>query len=438
MFTNNIESFGVDFKITYEHIGESDKLTITYPMDLWSDAISAMEDIRKCIADKKWSEEYSSKAVDMLVFMMVFDWIKEYPMKPIIDIIGTSTAGFTWAVKYLEGSRLVFIDRSLTNEVDKRPYQWYVNKDMIKSDSYDYSSTTTSVYDISGTVFSSLFRKYEYSLKNPVFEPKKSGRNFTGDDEPVPEDLPYKSDYSLLTYRYSGKNFKENLFESYCVDLYVSKLGVEPVYKSGRIYNAFHNIPKKLRHNLEYNGSPLTELFDLHCSFYTLSVGMILDKFENINPEDLESFYDTCFSGKLYENLADEIGCTRDEAKEKLQGWRNCWRYGALHFEKFGYSDVSGYMETNYPVLSNIYYNWEKRKNKYNKIVKNLQYDACVFETQIISKLATWINSEYGITCFCLHDAIYVSEEEKMRLPVNIDKKIASWFRRELLTKYKK
>lgn len=429
-----IEKSGIEFTMEYD----GGKLRISYPLDFFADIEGSLENTSRFFPGEKFSEEYAMKAVDMLVFITVFDWIREFPMEPMLRVLGTSTTGFTWSVKRLEAARLVNIDRSMTNKESKKPYQWYSNVDRIETEDYDYAALTLSEYDVNGTDYGKMLDRYIESLTNPVFVPRRIERKFAEYEERVPDSLPYKSDYGLLTYRYSSTDVKDKLFEAYYVDTCVSNFGKEPVYKSGRIFNSFHFLPKSLRHNVEYNGSPLVELYDIHCAFYTLSVGMILEKGFDVDISLLEKFYDMCVSGELYDDLASHLSCTRDEAKEKLQGWRNCWRYGALHFDKFGYSEVSDYMEKNWFDIAMVYYNWPKSRNKDNKIVKNLQYDACVFETNTISKLAAWMHNEYGITCFCLHDAIYVSEAEKSQLPVNIDRKIAAWFKRELITKYKK
>ena len=433
-----VSNFSVEFTLEFRESPDNDILVIHYPMDLWIEATKKIESIKNYVP-VKWSEKYLSEAIDMYVFMMVFDWVREFPMKSIISIVGTSTTGYTWATKILEASNLVRIDKSLTNKNDKKPYSWYVNR--IDNVSYDYNDMTSSEYDITGTAFAGAIRVYEKSLECDVFKPERINASFISDDcnaYPVPEYLPYRSDYGLLSYRYSSEGLKDRIQEAWIVETLVSKLGCKTIYKSGRIYNAFHYIPKKYRYNLEYNGSPLTELFDLHCSFYTLSVGMIFDMYPDVKYEDLEKFYDRCSSGKLYDDLADEIGCTRGEAKEKLQGWRNCWRYGALNFEQFGYSKVTDFMRKNYPVIATIYENWPKRKNADGHIIKALQLDSCIFETNIMSNLASVIYNKYGVTLFLLHDAIYISEKEKSLLPSDIDKEIAEWFRNNLLLKHKK
>lgn len=437
-----ITNFGVRIKISYEH-GKTAKLKLTYPMGYWCDIMHALESTEKLFSSLsfesktlKWSDEYSIKAADMMIFMTAFDFIREFPIETMTSVLGTSRPGYTWIVKRLETAGLVTIDRSLTNQVDCKPYQWRISLPY-NFGPYNDDDMTSSEYDITDTIFAGILDRYEQSIRDTVFKPEKSDAEIKENE--VQESLPYKSDYSLLSYRYSSSdNIKEKMQEAYIVDKLVSKLGEKPVYKSGRIYNAFHYIPKKYRHNLEYNGSPLTELFDIHCSFYTLSVGMIFDSYPNVKYEDMEKFYEKCSSGKLYDDLADEMGCSRDEAKERLQGWRNCWRYGALNFEEFGYTKVTEFMRRNYPLISVIYENWPKRRNSEGHIVKALQLDSCIFETKIMSRLASEIHEKYGVTLFLLHDAIYISEEDKKKLPVNIGRKIDSWFRKQLLLKYKK
>ena len=448
--TGKVESFGIEFGIEYTGTsGSGSILRIGYPKALHDDVYNALKSVRPQMEAKnskkyKWFEGYAENACKMFVMMCVFDWIREYPQKYMVNVLDTTTMCLTWIHMYMEEAGIADIDMSMVNKNDKGFAQWRVILPQsfdTGSYSYDGSDLMVAEYDLSGTVFSRVFDRCivakDMSLRNGgVYTPKKKNAfKLEPDEEFVPPTVSYVSDYSLLTYRYSGKSLKDLMNEAYYVDMYVSNFGRPPVYKSGRIYNSFHFLPKYYRYNVEYNGSPLVELFDLHCSFYTMSVGMILEKYPDIDIYNLKDFYYTCYSGELYNDIAESLGITREEAKVKLQGWRNCWRYSTLHFEKYGYNDISDYMEKHYPAITAIYYAWPKRKTP-KGIVKNLQIDYCEFETVLMSRFARMMKDKYGVTCFMLHDAAYISQAEKDTLPENINRIIGNWFEYELFGKY--
>lgn len=439
--------FGIEYTGTS---GSGSILRIGYPKALHDDVYNALKSVRPQMEAKnskkyKWFEGYAENACKMFVMMCVFDWIREYPQKYMVNVLDTTTMCLTWIHMYMEEAGIADIDMSQVNNKDKKPAQWRVILPQsfdTGSYSYDGSDLTVAEYDITGTVFSRVFDRcrvaQDMELRNGgVYVPKKniSSKLRTGEEFAPPADLPYISDYSLLTYRFKGNNLHDLMQEAYIVDTCVSNFGRLPVYKSGRIYNSFHNLPSAFRSNVEYNGSPLVELFDLPCSFYTMSVGMILEKWPDIDIFKLKEFFYTCLSGDFYTEVAESIGETRETAKKKLQGWRNCWRYAALYFEKFGFKPVTDYMDMHYPEIAAIYYGWPRRKNG-NRIVKNLQVDYCEFETRLMSRFARMMKDTYGVTCFLLHDAAYVSQAEKDTLPDNINKVIKRWFEYELFLKY--
>lgn len=408
-----------DFVVEYSQ----GKLRIGYPLAMWCAGMS-----RIAAVDEKNNENYRYAAVGRWIFMSCFDWIREFPHDEMRMITGNSAQCMTYGNKVLESSGLCVVDKARHAKNKNmhaygQYYEWYpVAVDYDKGSELSYTE-----YDLTGTRFEKMFEYYIDSLGSDSYVPER-----VDDGTRHPDDV-YVPPYWRLEYRYSGKTFRARMFEAYWVAIAVSMMGSNPLYRH-RLYTGFHFLPRVLRKNLYFEGSPITELFDLHCSFYTLSVGLIKEKYPDANMEALTAFYWDCVTGELYNKCADYIGSDRDEAKEKLQGWRNLYNKGTAHNPMFGYTKVSEFMETNYPEISDIYYKWPTREVKEGAIVKNLQQDLSDYETRIISKLSFELMSEYKCTCFTLHDGIYVSMKEKAEMPVDINKKIINWFETNILS----
>ena len=405
------------------------KLGICFPLATWLKAIG-MIDQAAANLNMKVNAGYSYQAAQLWVFVSCFDWIRDFPMKDMTRICVSSSKAFSYCVKVLEASGLCVIDKTKKAanwkaKATGQTYEWYPVNIPVQAG----GEKTSFEYDIRDTQFGRMFEYYARSIDDTVFIPERVEMNYE-----YPEGL-YISPYYRLEYRFSGTTFRARMYEAYWVAMSVCNFGHDPLYSS-RFYNGFHYLPRPLRKNVYFEGSRLTELFDLHCSFYTLSIGLILEKYPDTDRDALTAFYWDCVTGKLYDKCADYIGANRDIAKEKLQGWRNLHNKGVARFPKFGYNKVSEFMEHNYPVIADIYYNWETRETEKGVTVKNLQRDLSEYETRLVSKLAYEILDRYSVTCFTLHDAIYISEKEKAeKLPADIAEKILSWFKTNILSK---
>lgn len=418
--TRYINEVTEDFTVEYSQ----GKLRITYPMAMWCAGMSRIK-----AADTGKSENYRYAALNRWIFMSCFDWIREFPHDEMRKIMGGSDCGMRYGTKVLESSGLCVINkekwaRNKGKHAYGQYYEWYpvaVNYDK-GSDMVSYTD-----YDLTGTRFEKMFEYYIDSIGKDSYVPER-----VDDGKSYPDDI-WVPPYWKLEYRYSGSTFRARMYEAYWVAIAVSLMGKNPVYKY-RLYTGFHYLPKVLRKNLYFEGSPLVELFDLHCSFYSLSVGLIKEKYPEIDMNALTSFFWDCVRGELYNKCANYLGTGRDDAKEKLQGWRNLYSVGAAHYPSFGYAKVAEFMENNYPEITDIYYKWPTREVKEGVIVKNLQQDLCEYETKIISKLAFELMDEYKCTFFSLHDGLYLSMNEKAKLPTDINEKILNWFKINILT----
>lgn len=312
---------------------------------------------------------------------------------------------------------------------------------------YEYTALECSRIDVSGSISLSylcrdarideMFVLYVKSLRSDVYTPEwKDEWNSLNYIHPA---YYYESDYGILTYRYTSDpdNMLERIRESHFVANCVANLRKPFSYteSSGRAWPAFARSKREYRHGFEYEGSPLTELVDIHCSFYTIFVKLL----DGLVPEDERlEFFDECFSGKLYDDCAaflnkhkgrkdkDKV-YTRDDAKEYMQAWRNDID-GKRSSKK-----VQEFMEK-YPHVKAVIESWPTYRDKNGDTHKLIQRDCGTIETKLMSKLAFEIEDKYNVKCFLLHDAIYVSEKElKEKLPENIHDLINKWLRDNIL-----
>ena len=309
--------------------------------------------------------------------------------------------------------------------------------------SYEYTANDCPFVDMSGTIsiaypclntrVDEMMVLYIKSLRDNVYRPEWNPE-WDGLHYEHPS-YYYESDYGSLTYRYvtADEDMLGRIKESYFVAKCVSNLMKPFPYTetSGRAWPAFARSNKEYRRGFELNGSPLTELVDIHCSFYTIFVKLLKD----LVPEgERLDFFDECFSGKLYDNCAAFINkgkrgkkFTRDDAKELMQTWRNDIDGTKSHVK------VQKFMEK-YPHIKVVIDKWPTYKDKKGEFHKLLQKDCGTIETRLISNLASEIHNKYKVKCFLLHDAIYVSEKDKAeKLPENINEEIHIWLRDNIL-----
>lgn len=380
---------------------------------------------------------FRNNAVDAArIYFFIKFWnnygIHDFGVKELSVYTGVSGHTVDNAVDALIKSGLLLYDKSLWRK---------------RQGAYEYTALECARIDISGSIslmytcrdarIDEMFVLYVKSLRDDVFKPEWNPE-WDGLHYEHPS-YYYESDYGALTYRYVSDpdDMLERIKESHFVANCVANLKKPFTWteSSGRAWPAFARSRREYRHGFEYNGSPLTELVDIHCSFYTIFVKLLKD----LVPEgERLDFFDECFSGKLYDNCAafmnknkgrkdkDKV-YTRDDAKELMQAWRNDID-GKRSSKK-----VQEFMEK-YPHIKAVIDKWPTYTDKDGEIHKLIQRDCGTIETKLMSKLASEIHNKYKVKCFLLHDAIYVSEKDKAEnLPENINEEIHIWLRDNIL-----
>lgn len=351
--------------------------------------------------------------------MAMFPNRREFHVKDLAKAIGVSDRVIARLLKYGEDT-LFDINRE-KYAAHNGGYEYRLKADPTKMG----GMPTTFTYDLNGTVFGEVFDLlHEYKEKEviPACTDPKWRCNAAGGY--------YLSPYWRLSFRFSQdamNNIHIKFKEADKAGVLMKHFPEEPRYKSGRIYHAFHNVPRCMRHNLECDGSPITELFDLHASFFTLLSSMVRDQ---LPEKEFNELFDECFSGKFYTNIADYIGSDKEDAKDIMQGWRNVCSTAFLHNSP-RYSKAAEYMEIRYPRFSRIVYEWNRVDTK-DGVKKTIQQDTGMYETRVFSDFAEFLTNEYNITVYTLHDAVYCTENDKSRLPDNIGEIMENWFYRKL------
>lgn len=373
------------------------------------------------IISGKLKGDTARKATDMWFFMRRLIPIKEFRRDDMLKIFKTSSPTFAKITAALEELRLVEIDNTEWSKGYGAPYEYriidvaYNRKDGEK----DAEDTMLLSYVLADTPFKASMDMY---WAGPVFNPVHRAKEWTG----FPE-WAYISPYDKLGYEFISD---DRLTESVYMGSLLPYMDDSPSYTSGRIYHAFHRSKRIFRKGFTFEGSHITELFDLHCSFFTLTA--MLKKSEL--PEDEYSrLLEDCLTGNFYTKAAEYCKITRDIVKDELQAWRNCSEKQAhARYEK-----LSAFMEKHYPTFSKIMYEWpviKKERGNKTVTVKTLQQEVGEYETRIFSKIAFALRDKYNVTCFTLHDAIYVSEKEKAeKLPADIESKLINLFKINIL-----
>ena len=368
------------------------------------------------ILGAKLRGESVRKAADMWFFMRQLAPLREFRREEMLRIFSTSTATFAKIIGAMKELNLIDIDTSEWAKGYGAPYQYRVIDMEFHPDETD---EITLSYILTDTSFKASFDAFE---AGPVIKPAERSKDWTGFPEGV-----YISPYDKLGYEFiSGDRLAESLY----VGALLPYMGESPSYTSGRVYHAFHRSKRIFRKGFTFEGSHITELFDLHCSFFTLTAMLKRDKM----PEDeYKRLFDDCISGQLYDKAATYCLVSRDIVKEDLQAWRNC----TINQAHSKYRILSEFMEKNYPTFSKILYEWptiKKERGTRTVSVKTLQHEVGEYETRVFSKIAFALKDKYNVTCFTLHDAIYVSEKEKAeKLPADIESKLINLFKINIL-----
>lgn len=351
--------------------------------------------------------------------MNLFSNRREFHIKDLSKAIGVNDKVISRLLKYGEGA-LFDVDRE-KYAAHKGGYEYRLKEDLRKLG----GMPSTYEYNFNGTVFGEVFdllQEYKAIEVIPACPDPKWPWDSAGGY--------YLSPYWKLSFRFSHDAMNDihvKFKEADKAGVLMKHFPEAPSYKSGRIYHAFHYVPRCMRDHLECDGSPITELFDLHASFFTLLSSMIRDQ---LPEKEFNELFDECFSGGFYTNIADYIGTSKEDAKDVMQGWRNVCSVAFLHNSP-KYAKAAEYMEKKYPVFSKTVYEWNFIETK-DGVKKTIQQDCGAYETKVFSAFAEYLVSEYGITPYTLHDAIYCTKSDKEKLPDNIDDIMRDWFLKKL------
>lgn len=185
----------------------------------------------------------------------------------------------------------------------------------------------------------------------------------------------------------------------------------------GRYYHWFHSLDKTERKNVLLLGDTIKEVFDVTACFYTLLAKLMechLDLDCEECKDELAKFQKLVVEKDIYKEIADYSGVfNRDDIKLALQAWRNLLpRY--LNSQIANNTDirmVHDYMTQNFPAISDIIINYPTYVNSDGKVVKRLQRDCTLIETEVISNgLCRMLINDYDMLPITLHDAIYMRE----------------------------
>ena len=375
------------------------------------------------VADRVMSARHvgakSANAIIMFYFLMqALSPLREFTSADLKKIFKVSNNTVTKVIKVLEETGLVVIDKSEWYKAYGAGYEY-----MVINIPYEFQDTQDWLY----------YDLYDTELKNALDLYKAGGDVRAEVRLEEWNSLPewcYESPYDELSY---GFFTNDRLSESFELMKFWPRMKNEPVYKSGRIYHAFHNSKRMYRYGFMHRGSHITELFDLHASFFTLTAAL---KRNEIPQDEYRILIDDCFSGQFYTKAATALfgdNQAKDIIKDQLQAWRNC-TIAQAHVR---YPELSDYMERTYPTFSKIMYEWPtvlKEKNGKNYHIKTLQQEVGEYETMIFSKIALSLRDNYSVTPFLLHDAVYMSEADVKKLPADINEKILNWFKINILS----
>jgi hypothetical protein len=396
------------------NVWEDNQLTVKVPVELFNT-------IQRMTGEKPKKVSYM---VGILMLMRLFRHRREFPQKELCKALSVSHNIITAAINKMSEAGIIDVDKT-KHAVNGWYYEYRIKVDIdgIKGPCVPYR------YNLDGTVFADTLNIMRETMDADTYTVEREDPEWEGA-------LPswcYTSPYWKLSYSFMSDPKYDRAGRLYECDhgiRLLAKFDEAPEFKSGRIYHPFHFVPRVLRHNLMYEGSRLTELYDLHASFYTLVTALLKDKLSEREFNDL--FY-TCFEGRFYKELAEATGQNIDMTKELMQGWRNVLRLGTLHGGVYG--KVSEYMETRFPEFTNIIYNWTRKVNSNGKEVKTLQQDLGEYETHVFSEFAKFLIDKYNITPFLLHDAVYCSQADKEKLPQDINTVMKEWFLNKLIVK---
>ena len=419
-------TFGLGFGGRFDYSTRT--LYIDVPLSEYNGLMYRLEGISK----RKVVFTDAAKMYFLIKFWSNFE-IRDFGIEDLMVHLGVSRNTLQNLKDFLiEDTKIVTYDKELWKKY-MGSFEYYVEE----CPKIDITGSIRLSYSCSGTRIEETLILFVKSLRNEIFTPEykdkwdelKKMSLYT-----LPE-WYYESKYGELKYRYTTSpddlngRIKENHFVSKCVSNLKKPFNYTET--SGRAWPAFARSNREYRYGFEYKGSPLTEVVDIHCSFYTLLTHLLKDKVPEA--ERLE-YFENCISGKLYDDCAEYINknrskgkVSRDDAKEYMQAWRNDIK-GTRSLKK-----VHEFMEYKYPNIKKVIDEWPTFRDKKNITHKTLQRECGAFETRLMSDLARELTSKYEVECFLLHDAIFMSEADVKKLPADIHEQILNWFKINIL-----
>lgn len=165
----------------------------------------------------------------------------------------------------------------------------------------------------------------------------------------------------------------------------------------GRIYSLIHALPKRLRHLLRIEGSPI-KMYDA-----TAAIPAIMASYIKSNPEEQSRYLDLVYGSGIYEKMVQLVGLktfTRDDAKVAMQQWLSNGRC-----RKLWKVDVVGifdeYIRSEFPTLHAV------REENAGSLQANLQ----TLEAHLFVKLTCGFKVAGKQTILAsIHDSIIVGK----------------------------
>lgn len=217
-------------------------------------------------------------------------------------------------------------------------------------------------------------------------------------------------------------NFIENPFRKEAKSAHIAN--------DGRIYHWFHMLNHTQREQCKFNGKELTEAFDVKCAFYTF-IAKLLES-HNIPKKELYTFQQLVSTSDIYLEVKkfSKLDLPREDFKEALQQWRNTTpsRLHSCIARNTLVQVVDNFFITRFPTIRDILLNYRTKSTTYttkNGITKTrktkcLQEDCTQIETEVISQCMCTRLLDMGIVSFSVHDALYVTKEDKAKYAAEI------------------
>ena len=320
-------------------------------------------------------------------------------------------------------TRAYKIDRSKVNVVDNEnvlhdEYSTLVeelfNKTKKNSNNNSNSNINNSNINFNNIPISfNIFQTPSYQYKGTFFEDKEGNYNIRRTYEMIELDrdkVPYKEGSKELNRLAKIWNKHTNAYRN-----------------MNRIYSWFHQIHGEEREFFMINGSHLREAFDVPaCNFCILA--KLLEK-TNCDKDELRKFQNIIKNEYIYGKIAKYLNLDiNDKAikkaiKQSCQHWLNI-RKNKLHTGSWKdeyFNGIDTYFKSELPSIYDELINWREEKHN-GKMSKMLWYDFQEVEYDIISnKICSYLYKKYNVTPVTVHDAIYITDEDRKKIKENIE-----------------